>query len=105
MSTEPSGGAEARTPPLNPDEANEAPTREYHGEGITVQWFARRCIHSGNCVRSLPRVFDHRRKPWIDATADSADDIERTVRACPSGALQYIRHHDVASPQQTTDRH
>lgn len=52
MSTEPSGGAEARTPPLNPDEANEAPTREYHGEGIRP--VVRPTLHSQRQLRSLP---------------------------------------------------
>lgn len=67
------------------------PDRVYVGDGVTVEWYASRCIHSGNCARALPRVFNPRRRPWIDATAASADRIIATVENCPSGALQYRR--------------
>lgn len=69
----------------------EQPDRLYSGDGITVEWYAARCIHSAKCFRALPRVFDPRRRPWIDATADTADRIAATVENCPSGALQYRR--------------
>ena len=68
-------------------------TREYRAEGITVQWYAGRCIHSGNCVRALRRVFDPKRRPWIDPDAATPDEIAAAVERCPSGALQYVRHH------------
>lgn len=80
--------------PPRPDAANCAPdlTREYATPEITVQWFASRCIHSANCVRSLQRVFDPRRRPWVDPTAASADAIAAAVLRCPTGALHFVRH-------------
>ncbi|HYC51781.1 MAG TPA: (4Fe-4S)-binding protein [Gemmatimonadaceae bacterium] len=66
-------------------------TREYTGNGIVVEWYASRCIHSGNCVRALRHVFNPRHRPWINATADTADRIAHAVEGCPSGALQYRR--------------
>jgi uncharacterized Fe-S cluster protein YjdI/CDGSH-type Zn-finger protein len=86
-----SGGAGA---PPHPEEPNRAPsvTREYGTERITVLWRAERCIHSANCIRSLPRVFDPRRRPWVDPTAADADDIARAVLRCPTGALAFVRH-------------
>jgi uncharacterized Fe-S cluster protein YjdI/CDGSH-type Zn-finger protein len=89
------GGAGA---PPRPDDRNAAPdlTREYSTERITVQWFASRCIHSANCVRSLPDVFDPQRRPWVHPTAATADAIATAVLRCPTGALHFIRHDGAA---------
>ena len=80
-------------PPL-PEEPNRAPdlTRAYSTDAITVEWYATRCIHSANCVRALPEVFDPKRRPWVDPTAGSADDISAAVLRCPTGALHFVRH-------------
>ena len=85
------GGSAA---PPRPDAPNRAPdlTREYGAPGITVQWYAGRCIHSANCVRALRDVFDPQRRPWVDPAAASADAIADAVLRCPSGALQFLRH-------------
>ena len=84
------GGAGA---PPDPSEPNRAPrtTREYSTDRITVEWRAERCIHSANCVRALPHVFDPRRRPWIEIDAASADEIAQAVMRCPTGALQFVR--------------
>ena len=84
------GGAGAPPDPAAPNRAPDL-TREYHAPGITVQWYAGRCIHSANCVRALRRVFDPRRRPWVDATAASPDEIAAAVLRCPTGALHYTR--------------
>ena len=86
--------------PPAPGEANRAPatTREYRTDAITVQWNAERCTHSANCVRALPRVFDPKRRPWIDATAAAPDDIAAAVLRCPSGALHFVRT-DAGAPE------
>jgi uncharacterized Fe-S cluster protein YjdI len=65
--------------------------REYPGEGITIHWNAARCIHSGNCVRGSSLVFDPKRRPWIEASAASANEIAEIVLRCPSGALHFVR--------------
>ncbi|MFI5257694.1 MAG: (4Fe-4S)-binding protein [Gemmatimonadales bacterium] len=94
------GGAGA---PPDPAGTNRAPdlTREYLAEGITVEWYATRCIHSANCVRALPRVFDPRRRPWVNPSAASVDDLARAVLRCPTGALHFVRHDGGA--QETPD--
>ncbi|MGA2930130.1 MAG: (4Fe-4S)-binding protein [Solirubrobacteraceae bacterium] len=33
------------------------------------------CIHSANCVRGQPAVFDASRKPWIVPDVAAADDV------------------------------
>ena len=65
------------------------PTRTYDGAGITVEWRAERCIHTANCLRALPDVFDTSARPWIDVSQAEADAIAAAVRTCPSGALRY----------------
>ena len=67
------------------------PVHEYPTATLTVEWRPNRCKHSAVCVRSLPRVFDPRRRPWIDMSAAEADAIAETVSRCPSGALQIKR--------------
>ena len=63
----------------------------YETPEITVTFDRDRCIHSGNCVRGLPAVFDIRRKRWIRPEAASADEVAAQVARCPSGALQSYR--------------
>jgi uncharacterized Fe-S cluster protein YjdI/CDGSH-type Zn-finger protein len=106
---EPGGGHEADAgaggtgAPPHPAEPNRAPsaTREYGTDRITVQWRAERCIHSANCIRALPRVFDPRRRPWVDVDAADADAIAHAVLRCPTGALHFVRHDD--GPQEVPD--
>lgn len=81
--------------PPQPEHSNKAPaglTREYGNESISIHWFAERCIHSGECIRALPRVFNPRRRPWVDVERANADAIADAVLRCPTGALHYIRH-------------
>jgi len=65
------------------------PTIRYNNGEITVLWKPKRCIHSGICVRGLPRVFDVRRRPWVDILAATTDEIRDQVDRCPSGALSW----------------
>jgi uncharacterized Fe-S cluster protein YjdI len=64
--------------------------RPYTGEGVTVYFDARRCLHAAECVRGLPSVFDAKQRPWIRADGARADEIAEVVRRCPSGALHYV---------------
>lgn len=64
-------------------------TKKYSNEEITVIWQPHLCIHSTNCWNSLLPVFDPRRKPWIDMTAATTEEIMMTVKNCPSQALSF----------------
>ena len=66
-------------------------TREYRDARIRVRWYAGRCIHSAECIRAAPEVFDPRRRPWIDLAAGDADRIVNAVLRCPTGALEFER--------------
>ena len=100
---EPDAAAGGAGAPPHPTEPNRAPDvmRTYSTDRITVEWRAERCIHSANCVRALPRVFDPRRRPWVEVDAASADDVAEAVLRCPTGALRYVRHD--GGPQETPD--
>src|SRR2546426_6781533 len=65
--------------------------KDYTTDQIVVHWNAARCIHSANCLRGLPEVFNTRRRPWIMVDAASADRIADVVMTCPSGALHFTR--------------
>lgn len=65
--------------------------REYETDRIRVLWNSERCIHSGNCLRALPAVFDTKKRPWVSVDAADADAIARAIERCPSGALAYER--------------
>ena len=85
-------GGVGAPPPIT--ESNKLPagvTREYATDEIRVHWYASRCIHSAACVRALPAVFDPQRRPWIEITAGTADEIAQAVERCPTGALKYHR--------------
>ena len=64
-------------------------TKEYTNGEVTVVWQSGKCIHSGNCVRNNPDVFQPREKPWIKIEGSSTEKIIDTVKKCPSGALTY----------------
>jgi uncharacterized Fe-S cluster protein YjdI len=65
--------------------------KDYASDAIVVHWDSARCIHSANCLKALPDVFDVRRRPWVRINAAGADDIAAAVDTCPSGALTYTR--------------
>jgi CDGSH-type Zn-finger protein len=46
-------------------------------------------MHFAECVRGLPRVFDVKKRPWIQPENASAEQVAEVVRRCPSGALHY----------------
>jgi uncharacterized Fe-S cluster protein YjdI len=79
--------------PGNPEGAGapstKGPTREYPAADITVVWDATLCLHTGICLRSLPKVFDVRRRPWVDVQAADAESIAAVIRSCPTAALRY----------------
>jgi uncharacterized Fe-S cluster protein YjdI len=63
-------------------------TKEYTNGEITILWQADKCIHSGICVKTLPKVYHPKEKPWIKPYNASTNELISQVSKCPSGALQ-----------------
>ena len=61
--------------------------KEYSNGEIIVLWEAKKCIHSGNCVRTLSQVFQPKERPWIKIDNATSEEIKMAVAKCPSGAL------------------
>jgi uncharacterized Fe-S cluster protein YjdI len=85
------GSAAAPPPPGEPNRAPSDLTREYATDKIRVLWYASRCIHSAECVRALPAVFNPGRRPWVLIDAATAEAVANAVARCPTGALQFER--------------
>ncbi|MEQ8474358.1 MAG: (4Fe-4S)-binding protein [Marinoscillum sp.] len=62
-------------------------TIEYPKGEITILWKPEKCQHSGICVKTLPKVYDPKGRPWIKPENASAEELIKQVSACPSGAL------------------
>ena len=75
----------------------------FESEDIVVSWDYVRCIHVEACIRALPVVFDRHRRPWIDPSLATADEVAAACEACPTGALHYERLDDGAD-EKTPDR-
>ena len=73
--------------------AHEIVKRYSNGE-ITVVWKPSLCIHSANCFRGLPQVFDPRKHPWIKIEGAPTRAIVDQVARCPSGALSIVVNSD-----------
>ena len=56
---------------------------------LQVTWDKDVCIHSGNCVKTLPEVFRvEQGKFVIDPVAADDGRVRAAVAACPSKALK-----------------
>jgi uncharacterized Fe-S cluster protein YjdI len=68
--------------------------KHYSNGEVTVVWKPDVCIHSGNCARGLPKVFNPFRRPWIQLEHADSETIVAQVQRCPSGALSVYRNAD-----------
>lgn len=74
----------------------------FESEDIIVSWDFVRCIHVEACIRALPAVFDRSRRPWIDPSLATAEEVAAACEACPTGALHYERL-DGGAAERTPD--
>lgn len=69
-------------------------TKEYTNGEVTVVWQSGKCIHSANCIRNSPKVFNPKQSPWIKTEEGTTAEIVDTVNKCPSGALSFYYNKD-----------
>ena len=62
-------------------------TKEYTNGKITIVWKPDVCIHSGICVKTLPKVYKPNERPWIQMGNAKSEELIDQVSKCPSGAL------------------
>jgi uncharacterized Fe-S cluster protein YjdI len=65
-------------------------TKHYTNGEITVVWQSAKCIHAGQCVKHLAKVFQPKSSPWIQIDNASSAEIAEAVHHCPSGALTLL---------------
>ncbi|HLV40331.1 (4Fe-4S)-binding protein [Xanthomarina sp.] len=63
-------------------------TNEYSNGEITILWTPKKCIHSGICVKTLPKVYNPKDRPWIKPNNATTEELIDQVSKCPSGALR-----------------
>ena len=61
--------------------------KEYSNGEITIVWQSKLCIHSGVCVKTLPKVYNTKERPWIKPENATTEELISQVAKCPSGAL------------------
>ncbi len=63
------------------------------GKDVSIKFDGSKCIHSRNCVLSLPEVFvGGKEGAWIFPDKAPVEDIVILAQGCPSGAIHYERH-------------
>ncbi len=60
---------------------------EYTNREITIIWKPNLCIHAGICVKTLPKVYHPKDKPWIKIENATSEELINQVQLCPSKAL------------------
>ncbi|HLW37879.1 MAG TPA: ferritin-like domain-containing protein [Candidatus Eremiobacteraceae bacterium] len=80
------GFSSSKDPARTPDQLD-----RYEGKDITILDNRGTCCHFGNCTDCLPQVFHHEGDPFVTADGATADEVEKIVRECPSGALGFVR--------------
>ena len=85
----------APTPPAAPA-PSPAPAGKIEivpGQGMTVVYEGRRCIHSRHCVLDAPTVFKANTPgEWIYPDTVPVETLVAVAHSCPSGAIRYRRH-------------
>lgn len=66
-------------------------TKKYSNGEITILWQPEKCIHAGVCVKTLPKVYNPKEKPWIKPNNANTKELIDQVSKCPSGALQILK--------------
>ena len=63
--------------------------KEYTNGELTIVWKPGKCIHAGECVKALPKVYNPNERPWLKVENATTDELKAQIKTCPSGALSY----------------
>lgn len=67
-------------------------SKNYSNKDIAIKWEPGKCVHSGICVKTLPKVYNPKEKPWIKIENATTEELIRQINQCPSGALSYTKN-------------
>lgn len=65
--------------------------KEYQAGEITITWTPSKCKHAGVCVRTLPKVYNPKARPWITPENATSEELMQQINHCPTGALGYYK--------------
>ena len=78
-------------------------TKKYSNGEITILWKPHKCIHSGVCVKELPKVYNPSKKPWLTIEKATTKELKAQVMKCPSGALSYYMNDEGNKEAESLD--
>lgn len=71
-------------------------------ENFTVLWTPSKCTHAGICVKTLPKVYHPKDRPWILPENASVEELKHQINLCPSGALGF---EEIQENSEKTEEH
>jgi len=77
--------------------------KEYSNGELTIVWQPAMCIHSEICVKTLPKVYDPKTKPWINTKGATTEELKAQIKRCPSGALSYYMNGEENQEEQSLE--
>ena len=63
--------------------------QRYEGKEINIVFNRSICAGAGTCVRNFPAIYKNASEDWIYPDEASVEEVKKSVRQCPSGALSY----------------
>lgn len=78
-------------------------TKKYSNGELTILWKPHKCIHSGICIHTLPKVYNPNAKPWISIENARTEELKAQLKKCPSGALSYYMNDEKNQEAESLD--
>lgn len=78
--------------------------RKYTNGEINVYWQPKLCVHAAICLSELPKVFNPRRRPWVDLSQADTGSIIQVVNACPTNALMFSWVDEQRNARETSSK-
>ena len=68
--------------------------QKYKGKQITIIFNRSICAGAGLCVRNFPKIYKNASENWIFPDEESIEEVKKSIKTCPSGALSYELQND-----------